>query len=64
MSCVVAPCDELGSGFEFGHGQLVVDSNLGMGGGSLLAGGLGLDVTVGFYLGGGGMFQRQQWAGR
>jgi hypothetical protein len=33
MSCVVAACDELGSGFESGHGRLAVDSNLGMGGG-------------------------------
>jgi hypothetical protein len=51
------------------------DSNLGMGGwqwiricawagGSLLADGLGLDVAVGFCLGGGGMFRRRQWAGR
>jgi hypothetical protein len=36
------------------HGEVAqwwaVDSNLGMGGGSLLAGGLGLDVAVGFCL--------------
>jgi hypothetical protein len=33
MSCVVAACDELGSGFESRHGRLAMDSNLGMGGG-------------------------------
>jgi hypothetical protein len=32
MSCVVAACDKLGSGFESGHGRLAVDSNLGLGG--------------------------------
>jgi hypothetical protein len=35
-----------------------------LGGGSLLAGGLGLDVAVGFCLGGGGEFRRRQWAGQ
>jgi hypothetical protein len=40
-------------------GRWAVDSNLGMGEGSLLAGGLGLDVAVGFCLGGGGDFRRQ-----
>jgi hypothetical protein len=32
-------------------------------GGSLLTGGLGLDVAMGFCLGGGGVFRCQQWAG-
>jgi hypothetical protein len=44
----------VGSGFEFGHGRW----------GSLLAGGLGLDVAVGFCLGGGGVFRHRQWVGR
>ena len=44
----------VGGGFKLGHGWW----------GSLLAGGLRLDVSVGFCLGGGSMFQRWQWAGR
>ena len=61
---MVVVCDELGSRFKSRHGWWAVDSNLGIGGGSLLAGGLELDVAVGFCLGGGGVFRCRQWARR